>query len=85
MLKHRVSIDERPQILDQKIRIGACEGDTLIGKNHRGALVRLAERKSRYVLASKVSSQHAKGVTAAPLPTPVPHRDVRQWEGVHRT
>ncbi len=65
MLKHRVSIDECPEIVDQKTRIGAWEGDTVIGKNHRGALVRLAERKSRYVLASKVSSQPAKGVTAA--------------------
>ncbi len=65
MLKNRVSIDERPQIVGQKIRIGDCEGDTVIGKNHGGALVRLAERQSRYVLASKVSSKPAKGVTAA--------------------
>ncbi len=65
MIPNRVSIDERPEIVDQKIRIGDWEGDTVIGKNHRGALVTLAERKSRYVLASKVTSKHAKGVTAA--------------------
>ena len=65
MLKNRVSIDERPEIVDQKIRIGDWEGDTVIGKNHRGALVTLAERKSRYVLAAPVPSKHAKGVTAA--------------------
>ena len=43
MIKNRVGIDERPGIVDQKSRIGDWEGDTIIGKNHRGALVTLAE------------------------------------------
>ena len=74
MIKNRVSIDERPEIVEQKIRIGDWEGDTVIGKNHRGVLVTLAERKSRYVLASKVSSKHAKGVTAAVTRLLRPHK-----------
>ncbi len=51
MIKNRVSIDERPEIVGQKTRMGDWEGDTVIGKNHKGGLVTLAERKSRYVLA----------------------------------
>jgi transposase, IS30 family len=64
MIKNRISIDERPEIIEQKIRIGDWEGDTVIGKNHQGVLVTLAERKSRYVLAGQLRSKHAEGVTA---------------------
>jgi len=64
MIKNRISIDERPEIVEQKIRIGDWEGDTVIGKNHQGILVTLAERKSRYVLAGQLHSKHARGVTA---------------------
>jgi IS30 family transposase len=38
-IKDRVSIDERPQVVDNKARIGDWEVDTIIGKNHQGALV----------------------------------------------
>jgi IS30 family transposase len=51
-------------IVAQKIRIGDWEGDTVIGKNHKGGLVTLAERVSRYVLAGHIASRHAAGVTA---------------------
>jgi len=36
--------------LRKKTRMGDWEGDTVIGKNHKGGMVTLAERKSRYVL-----------------------------------
>ena len=73
-IKNRVGIDERPEIVDQKTRIGDWEGDTVIGKNHRGALVTLAERKSRYVLAAPVPSKHAGGVTVAITRLLRPHK-----------
>jgi IS30 family transposase len=73
-IKNRVGIDERPEIVDQKNRIGGWEGDTVIGKNHRGALVTLAERKSRYVLAAQVPGKHAPGVTAAVTRLLRPHK-----------
>ena len=63
-IKNRVSIDERPEIVAEKSRIGDWEGDTVIGKNHKGGLVTLAERKSRFVLAGHIRSKHAEGVTA---------------------
>ena len=73
-IKNRVGIDERPVIVEQKSRIGDWEGDTVIGKNHRGALVTLAERKSRYILAAQVPDKHASGVTAAVTRLLCPHR-----------
>ena len=74
-IKNRIGIDERPGIVDQKSRIGDWEGDTVIGKDHRGALVTLAERKSRYILAAPVPGKHASGVTAAVTRLLHPHKD----------
>ena len=74
-IKNRVSIDERPEIVAQKTRIGDWEGDTVIGKNHKGGLVTLAERKSRYVLAGHIRSKHAVGVTAVTTHLLTPHKD----------
>ena len=34
----RISIDERPTIVDDKIRLGDWEADTVIGKGHKGVL-----------------------------------------------
>lgn len=74
-IRNRVSIDERPEIVAQKTRIGDWEGDTVIGKNHKGGLVTLAERKSRYVLAGHIRSKHAAGVTAVTTRLLTPYKD----------
>ena len=38
-IKNRVSIDERPEVVDLKERLGDWEADTVIGKGHQGVLV----------------------------------------------
>lgn len=63
----RVGIAERPAIVDEKSRIGDWEIDTVIGKNHQGALVTLVDRKSKFTLIKKVDSKHAEGVTTATI------------------
>lgn len=74
MLKNRISIDERPDIIEKKERIGDWEGDTVIGKGQKGALVTLTERVSRYTLASMLPSKHAEGVTATIIGLLGPHK-----------
>jgi IS30 family transposase len=64
-IKNRVSIEERPPEVEDKARIGDFEIDTVIGKNHQGALVTIVDRKSKFTLIKKVESKHAEGVTAA--------------------
>jgi len=64
-IKDRVSIDERPQVVDKKARIGDWEVDTIIGKNHQGALVTAVERKTMFTCMDHVQSKSAKMVTAA--------------------
>ncbi len=49
-IKNRISIEQRPEIVEQKARIGDWEGDTVIGKGHKGALLTLVERKTLYTL-----------------------------------
>jgi len=61
-IKNRVGIQERPKIVERKIRIGDWEGDTIVGKNHQGALVTLVERKSKLTLIGKVDRYTAEVV-----------------------
>ncbi len=64
-IPNQVSIDERPAIVDSKRRFGDWEGDTVIGKGHRGALVTLVERKSLYTVIQSVPRKTAKAVRDA--------------------
>jgi len=57
-----VSIDDRPAIVDSKRRFGDWEDDTVIGKDHRGALVTLVERKSLYTVIRAALYITAKAV-----------------------
>jgi len=61
----RISIDNRPKIVEKKNRIGDFEIDTVIGLNHVGALVTVVDRKSKYTIIQKVSSKRASEVTKA--------------------
>ena len=53
-LKNRVSIDKRPDVVEERNRIGDWEADTIIGKAHKQAIVSLTERKSGLALIYKV-------------------------------
>ena len=64
-IKDRVMIDERPCVVDEKSRIGDWEVDTIIGKNHKGVIVTAVERKSKYIIASKVINKSASVVSDA--------------------
>lgn len=72
---NRVSIDQRPDIVDEKSRIGDWEIDTVIGQNHKGALVTIVDRKSKFTLIKRVETKHADGVTAATTTLLKPYRD----------
>ena len=61
-IKNRVGIENRPPVVERKIRIGDWEGDTVIGKNHQGALVTLVDRKSKLTLIDKVNRYTADAV-----------------------
>lgn len=66
-IRNRISIDERPAIVEEKTRLGDWEIDTVIGQNHQGALVTIVDRVSKFTLIKKVDSKHAEGVTEATI------------------
>ena len=68
------SIAGRPAVVDHRRRYGDWEGDTLIGRNRRGGAVSLVDRKSGYLLLSRVADLRAKTVrqSTAQLYRPLP-------------
>jgi IS30 family transposase len=66
-IKNRISIDERPDVVDDKSRIGDWEIDLVIGKGHSGALVTIVERKTSFTVSTRVDDKSAKTVTAATI------------------
>jgi len=61
----RVSIDDRPIVVEEKSRIGDFEGDLVIGRNHKGALATLVDRHSKFSLIAKVPNKSANNVADA--------------------
>jgi IS30 family transposase len=56
----RISIDDRPPEVQQKLRYGDWEADTIIGKNHQGAILTLVERKSYFTLLRKLERTESR-------------------------
>jgi len=61
----RRSIEQRPAHIESRSQIGHWEADTVIGVNHKQAIVTLVERKSGYAVIAKVQNKTAKLVSKA--------------------
>jgi IS30 family transposase len=66
-IPNRISIEERPAIVERRERLGDWELDTIIGKGHKQVIVSITERKSRLSLISKVATKGAEEVKEAVL------------------
>lgn len=66
-IKNQISIDDRPKVVNDKKRVGDWEIDTVIGKNHQGAIVTVVERKTLFTVAALVNSKQADPVTTATI------------------
>ena len=55
-------IHNRPEIIEQRIRLGDFEGDTVLGPGGTGGLATLVDRKSRFTIVVKVQSKTADHV-----------------------
>ena len=74
-IKGRVSIEERPSIVETYSRIGDVEIDTVIGKGHKGAIVTIVDRKSKFSLFKIVDSKQALPVKNALIDLMNPIKD----------
>lgn len=75
-IKNRVSIEERPASVAEKIEVGHWEIDTVIGKGHSGALVTIVERVTRFTVSARVKRACAKAVTAATVTLLTPFKSL---------
>ena len=64
-LINQVSIDERPVIVEERKRVGDWELDTIIGRNHKQAIVSMTERKTRLNYLFKIENKDAASVEFA--------------------
>ena len=63
----RRMIDERPQVVNERRRIGDWESDTIEGRKGSGLIATHVDRKARYTIAVKVADKSAETVTMATL------------------
>ena len=59
-IRNRVSIENRPEIVAERSRFGDWEGDLIMGKNHKGAILTLVERRSKYLCVTYLSGKYAE-------------------------
>lgn len=76
LLKNRVDISERPAIVEEKTRFGDLEIDTVIGQNHKGALLTINDRASSLVWIKKLSSKEAEPLTNSTIEALMPFKDL---------
>ena len=57
-------IAQRPEVIEQRLRLGDFEGDTVLGPPGTGGLATLVDRKSRLTIMVKVQSKDADHVHA---------------------
>lgn len=67
MIPNRRHISQRPAVVEEKSRMGDLEIDTVIGKNHQGALVTINDRKLSKVFIRKVNGKQARDVMQATI------------------
>ena len=75
VIKNRVSISERPAIVEERIRLGDFEIDTIIGKNHKGALLTINERVSGLVLIEKLNGKDASELALKTIEVLAPFKE----------
>jgi IS30 family transposase len=76
LIPNRVGIEDRCPRVEARATVGHWEGDTVIGKNHKGALVTHVERKSRYTCIGHVARKTADEVAEATILTLGPYADL---------
>jgi len=61
-IKDQISIEQRPQHIENREEIGHWEGDLVIGKGQKSAIGTIVERKSRYTCIVKLKDRKSATV-----------------------
>jgi len=75
-VKDRIPISERPDSINNKERFGDWEIDTIIGKNHKGAIVTIVERTTSFFMMQKLKhGKDAKGLAKQLIDMLLPYKN----------
>jgi len=76
VIKDRVSIDQRPDIINNKLRFGDREIDLIIGKDRKGAIVTIVERTTAFFLMKKLPfGKNAEELAKVVIDMLLPYKD----------
>ena len=76
-IKDKVSIDDRPAIINQKMRFGDWEIDTIIGEENKGAIVTIVERQTGFLFMKKLpEGKGAKGLANVVIDLLMPYKQI---------
>ncbi len=77
VIKDKVSIDERPAVINEKRRFGDWEIDTIVGEANKGAIVTIVERQTGFLIMKKLAQgKVAKGLAKAVIDLLLPYKQV---------
>jgi IS30 family transposase len=65
ILTGRVSIEQRPEVVEERSRLGDLEVDLMVGKAHKSALVVIIDRATLLIRLKKITSRHADSTELA--------------------
>jgi len=67
IIPDRKSIEDRPKVVALKERFGDLEIDTIIGKNHKGAIVTINDRATGVLKMKRIASKESELVKQATI------------------
>lgn len=77
-----ILIDDRPTEVEERILPGHWEGDLILGKNNRSAVITLVERVTRFVVLGHLPGQHTSDDVLAALRETIAGMDTSIWSSI---
>lgn len=75
VIKNRKPIRLRPEIVLTNQEFGHFEVDLIVGAEHKGAILTIVERKTKFLIMRKLSGKNAKSLAKAMIYALLPYKD----------
>jgi IS30 family transposase len=72
----RITIDDRPSIIDERSRLGDYEIDLIVGTKNKGAILSILDRSSRCCILNKLNGKTAYEVEESLVSALLPYKNV---------
>ncbi|WP_172916442.1 IS30 family transposase [Capnocytophaga canimorsus] len=75
VIRNRKPIRLRPEIVLTNEEFGHFEVDLIVGAKHKGAILTIVERKTKFLIMRKLSGKNAKSLAKAMIYALLPYKD----------